>query len=559
MSSEEELRRLIAEGRYWEALGFKPGTPTPEIILRVVDLTDEHPGLGAELNRVQVALTQVPGTYATACQARDLVCARLATAFGKGVTEVLGPAVVWQQVWNRASAQPDLRPASLAEETWQALNCEVEQLPEVDFTASEVRAGHADRIGTVHGRRCPLCGGAGEVQMTMQQVVTRARSDAAFRRKLTAARVPLELFAWIVQRQPERAGEKIAVPCTCAEVIAFQLPVDLKAGWVVTGRRASDGEPAYVRVGAVTAPPHALSWDQIRGQLLARYGPTVFALLPESVLQEQARLLGEGREAAAQVVQTVQDLVAQLPALEFTSQEVMAGQATRFVQQQGCRRCGGTGRLVLEGIEVLQMAEKNGALQDHLRREGFPIDDWLDFTQGQATLWSGRRQIGQNSQLWSMLENLRVEMPCPDCARQIRFTLPQGVSQGHVVQGKRQDTGAEVFVTVQAVVKEARAPAKPRPSEPTWTFQDKLVEGIKLIAMAFGVQPAPYYWANGLWKPGLRGLAYMAAFGLLLLGAANTPWIIESARANPTFGVVFLIFGIGLLLSLLEYASGPRE
>lgn len=558
MTSEKELRRLIAEGAYWEALELEPETPTPEVILRVVDLMDEYPGLGAELNQVQVALTQSPEAYATARQARDLVCARLTVAFGKGVTEVLGPAVVWRQVWERASAQPDLKPASVAEATWQVLNREVGRLPEVDFTASEVQAGHADRVGTVPGKQCSVCGGAGEVQMTMQQVVARAKSDAAFRRRLVAARVPLEFLGWVVQRQPERAGEKVSIPCTCAEVIAFQLPADLKAGWVVTGRRTSDGEPTYVRVGAVTAPARALPWEQIRGQLLARYGPVVFSLLPESILQEQARLLGESPDAVAQVMQTVQNLVGQLPALEFTNQEVMAGEAKRFVREQRCRRCGGAGRIVLEGVEVLQMALENEALQDHLRAEGFPIDAWLRLVRGGS--------LPSNAQLsrWaSTLENLRVEMPCPECSRQVTFALPRGVAPGHVVRGKRQDTGAEVFVTVRAFVTESKAPApprtRPRPSAPAYTFGEKLTEGFKLIAMAFGVQPDPYYWVNELWKPGLRGLAYMAVFALVLLGLANAQWIIQSARADPVFGAILVIFGTSLLVSLLEFASGPRE
>ncbi len=554
MSNEEELRRLIAEGAYWEALGLKPGTPTPEIVLQVVDLMDEYPGLGAELNRVQVALTQNPEAYDRACRARDLVCARLAATFGKGVTEVLGPAVVWRQVWERASGQPDLKPAPLAEETWQALKREVERLPAVDFTASEVRAGRAERVGTVPGKGCPVCGGAGEVQMTVQQVVAQAKADAGFRRRLVAARVPLEFFGWLMHRQPERAGERVTVPCSCTELIAFQLPGDLKAGWVVTGRRTSDGEPSYVRVGAVTEAARALSWEQIRGHLLARYGPLVFALLPESVLQEQARLLGGSSEAVAQVVQTVQNLVAQLPALEFTSEEVASGQATRFIREQGCRRCGGTGRIALEGVEVIQMAQENEALRDHLREEGLSIDDWLWAIQRRGLL----SFIG-STRTDPLLQNLRVEMPCPDCSHPVKFALPSGVSPGHVVRGRRQDTGAEVLATVQAVVEESKGQAKPRPSEPVYTFEEKIREGLKLIVMAFGVEPDPYYWANELWKPGLRGLAYMAVFALLLLGLANARWIIESARADATFAVAFLVAGIGLLVSLLEYASGPRE
>jgi hypothetical protein len=182
-------------------------------------------------------------------------------------------------------------------------------------------------------------------------VVKKVRKTSSFRRHLRLAKVPVKALTRLYQEQPERAKEKIEVPCTrCTVEITFDIPANVKQGWVIRGHRRGRGKPKervrYARVSKIEKiGDYESAYERVCQRLTAKFGEAIFELLPKEIIQEQLQMSPDPSRAINRVLKEAKQIIKRLPAVGITLHEARKGQAERVFKPRECEVCGGTGRV----------------------------------------------------------------------------------------------------------------------------------------------------------------------------------------------------------------------
>jgi hypothetical protein len=349
MSSDaKEIQRLISEGDYWSALSLKPSAPPPEIILRVMELADEYPSLGAELNRVQIALTQKREAYENACGVRDKVCNAIVTEFGQVAFDLCPRATVWKRVWELDQDGARDNPSLLKKQIWNDIRQEIENIPPVELTTADVERGKAERLGVKSFRHpCRNCLGSGKLKWSIKQVVEEAQYDPDFRKHLELAKVPIVALARLCRENPEKAQERIEIPCpSCLIEISFDIPYDVEQGWVIKGLqggvRGLGEQPVFGRVTEIKdVIDYEVACQRICVLLAQRYGPAASVLLPKESILEQLQMSANPDQAMDEVLTAAEEMISHLPSIRVTYHDYRGGKIRCQMVKQNCSKCQG--------------------------------------------------------------------------------------------------------------------------------------------------------------------------------------------------------------------------
>jgi DnaJ-class molecular chaperone len=157
--SEAQVKRLIEQGDFYEALGVSPKASDREILDALRQRRRGYRTLDQEWNEMHTVLTQQRSLYDEARAARDQVCDTIASEFGEVVFDVSPKASVWRQIWEKVSSHPSAAPRRLVKEVWRDMCQQIEKILLVELTTGEVKSGKADRIGHEDVSQCQECQG----------------------------------------------------------------------------------------------------------------------------------------------------------------------------------------------------------------------------------------------------------------------------------------------------------------------------------------------------------------------------------------------------------------
>lgn len=260
MDSTDQIKKLIASGDYYLALGVDPGASRLDIEVTSARTIDDHSELAATLGWVTQVITdpEKHKIYGIACRFRDAVLRSLDGRYGDDFSLVVPKCqvVAWIECQNLLRCnfeKGDIKigPTAAASLATHGLEWIMEavvnnRLSVIRCDEYERKVGAATRIialvncpdcGTSRWLSCAECGGSGRLAPdTVEPTVLVLADDfraGDFEYLDKGEECP----------QCEGAG---SLPCDCSDEYTFRVPRDAAAGAVLHGRGNRTGKSCYV-------------------------------------------------------------------------------------------------------------------------------------------------------------------------------------------------------------------------------------------------------------------------------------------------------------------------
>ena len=262
MDSTDQIRKLIASGDYYLALGVDPRASRLDIEVTSARTIDDHSELAAALGWVTQVITdpEKHKIYGIACRFRDDVLRSLDERYGDDFSLVVSecPAAAWVECQNLLRCnfeKGDIKigPRAAASLAAHGLEWVMEavvnnRLNVLRCEEYEREAGSATRIitlldcpdcGTSRWLSCKECGGSGRLAPDTEGPPVL----------VLAGDVWADDFDYLDEDEGEecpRCEGAGSLPCDCSDEYTFRVPRDAAAGAVLHGRGERTGKSCYV-------------------------------------------------------------------------------------------------------------------------------------------------------------------------------------------------------------------------------------------------------------------------------------------------------------------------
>lgn len=267
--TKEELAELVNQGEYWEALGLQPDANPEDVHWKVIELSEVFPGLGGDLNQVQIALTEKFKEYECAYKLRNLVRKKVGKSYGKKAVELF-ITDIWRNAQEKASSHPNSEPTLFVPQILKIVSQGIKNIPALEITFSDILSGQANitfhlldckdckDTGVV---KCNICRGRGGLARSIRkkELIKLIEDDNLYRRLWEREQInqgippnldPSKFLAdgiladiYYPCKYCDGRGEK---SCKCTSKMTAIIPAGVKAGWIV---KASSSK--YFRISKI--------------------------------------------------------------------------------------------------------------------------------------------------------------------------------------------------------------------------------------------------------------------------------------------------------------------